>query len=193
MIVQQSEKPSRNSRARILEAASELAREMGPGNISLDAVAARAGLSKGGLLYNFPSKAKLMEALVELHVSRHCEALAAAQAHHSCAPNSLARAMVEVFRKECREKEAKPSGILAAIAENPAFLEPIRTYQRALVGRLKSESEDPQLAALVFLVIEGMRSQHLFEFASFSTEETDRILRRLSELMEMQSGSVADA
>ena len=65
-----------SSRQRILEAAEALAREQGPGNISLDAVAARAGLSKGGLLYNFPTKAKLLEALVEMHIERAEAALA---------------------------------------------------------------------------------------------------------------------
>ena len=54
-----------NSREKILAAAADVARESGPGNLSLDAVAQRAGVSKGGLLYNFPTKAKLMQALVE--------------------------------------------------------------------------------------------------------------------------------
>ncbi|TIP57248.1 MAG: helix-turn-helix transcriptional regulator, partial [Mesorhizobium sp.] len=51
-----------NSRDRILAAAADVARESGPGSLSLDAVASRAGVSKGGLLYNFPTKAKLMQA-----------------------------------------------------------------------------------------------------------------------------------
>lgn len=42
-----------SSREKILAAAAELADIVGPGNISLDAVAQRAGVSKGGLLYNF--------------------------------------------------------------------------------------------------------------------------------------------
>ncbi|RVC42866.1 TetR/AcrR family transcriptional regulator, partial [Mesorhizobium sp. M4A.F.Ca.ET.090.04.2.1] len=54
-----------NSRDRILAAAADVARETGPGSLSLDAVASRAGVSKGGLLYNFPTKAKLMQSLVE--------------------------------------------------------------------------------------------------------------------------------
>ncbi|RUZ98934.1 TetR/AcrR family transcriptional regulator, partial [Mesorhizobium sp. M7A.F.Ca.CA.002.05.1.1] len=54
-----------NSREKILAAAADVARESGPGSLSLDAVASRAGVSKGGLLYNFPTKAKLMQGLVE--------------------------------------------------------------------------------------------------------------------------------
>jgi AcrR family transcriptional regulator len=173
---------TRNSRARILEAAAELAREVGPGNISLDAVAQRAGLSKGGLLYNFPSKAKLMEALVEMHISRNREALGACRERHEPEPNALARAIVDVFREECRETAPPASGVLAAIAENPHFLDPIREHQRQLVARLKQESDDAELACLVFLMVEGMRCLRLFDIDAFTEEEADRLLQRMAEL-----------
>lgn len=155
--------------------------------MSLDAVAQRAGLSKGGLLYNFPSKAKLMEALVEMHISQNQAALAEAQKHHSDRPNSLARAIVEVFRGEFCKQEPPSSGLLAAIAENPSFIEPVRAYQRELVERLKSESDDAELACLVFLVVEGLRGMKLFEIEALSREESSRILDRLAQLVETQS------
>lgn len=46
---------SSDTKQRILDAAAEIARELGPGHLSLEAVATRAGVSKGGLLYHFPS------------------------------------------------------------------------------------------------------------------------------------------
>ena len=57
------EKPRRGARAKVLQAAEELAVEVGPANLSLDAVAARAGVAKGGLLYHFPTKAHLVAAI----------------------------------------------------------------------------------------------------------------------------------
>ncbi|TIP33330.1 MAG: TetR/AcrR family transcriptional regulator, partial [Mesorhizobium sp.] len=60
--------PRANSREKILAAAADVAREAGPGSLSLEAVASRAGVSKGGLLYNFPTKAKLMQGLVESYL-----------------------------------------------------------------------------------------------------------------------------
>jgi AcrR family transcriptional regulator len=179
----------KNSREKILEAAGELAREVGPGNLSLDAVAARAGLSKGGLLYNFPSKAKLMEALVEMHVSQNREAISDAQERHRGSPNCLARAVVETFRKDCGKDKGPPSGILAAIAEDPSFIEPVRAHQRQLVERLKRESDDAELACITFLVIEGMRCMQLFEIDALTEQESDAVLARLAELVETQSRS----
>ena len=178
---------TRNSRTKILEAAAELAREIGPGRLSLDAVAQRAGLSKGGLLYNFPSKAKLMEALVEMHISQNRDALAASQRRHGKEPNALARAVVDVFLEECGTKQPPPSGVLAAIAENPSFIEPVRRHQRELVARLKAESEDPDLAHLAMLVVEGMRCMQLFEIDAFTREDQARILRRLAAIVEREA------
>ena len=54
----------------ILNAFQDLIVEVGAANVTLDAAAARAGVSKGGLLYHFPSKSELFAGL--------CDRLAAA-------------------------------------------------------------------------------------------------------------------
>jgi AcrR family transcriptional regulator len=50
--------------ARILAAAREIVRSTGPDSLTFDAVAARVGVSKQAVLYWFPNKARLIEALV---------------------------------------------------------------------------------------------------------------------------------
>src|ERR1035437_567433 len=62
-------KKSSHSREAILEAASNLVHELGASSLTLDATCARAGMSKGGLLYHFRSKEDLLLALVD---HRHC-------------------------------------------------------------------------------------------------------------------------
>jgi len=57
------------ARDRILEAADQLVAAQGASNLTLDAVAQAAGLSKGGLLYHFPSKDALLMGMLD----RHCE------------------------------------------------------------------------------------------------------------------------
>ncbi|MCA9997886.1 MAG: TetR/AcrR family transcriptional regulator, partial [Anaerolineales bacterium] len=51
----------------IFEACSSILRCDGLASLTLDAVAEEAGLSKGGLLYHFPSKVALIEGLFEYH------------------------------------------------------------------------------------------------------------------------------
>ena len=54
-----------SSRDRILDAYAELLAVEGERYATLDAVAAKAGVSKGGLLYHFPSKDRLAAAVCE--------------------------------------------------------------------------------------------------------------------------------
>ena len=50
--------------ARILAAAKEIVRSTGPDSLTFDAVAARVGVSKQAVLYWYPNKARLIDALV---------------------------------------------------------------------------------------------------------------------------------
>ena len=55
------------SRDRILDAAERLVVQTGASHLTLDGVAQSAGVSKGGLLYHFPTKEALLEGMIERH------------------------------------------------------------------------------------------------------------------------------
>ncbi|KXT57205.1 TetR family transcriptional regulator [Gordonia sp. QH-12] len=78
------------TRVRILQAAKELAQEsesVQGVTISLESVAARAGITKPGLMYHFPTKRELMLGLVE-YAARHWDSLL--RAHAGAGPADLA-------------------------------------------------------------------------------------------------------
>lgn len=52
-------------RQQLLAVAARLAAERGVGAVTLDAVAAASGVSKGGLLHHFPTKASLLEGMLD--------------------------------------------------------------------------------------------------------------------------------
>lgn len=169
------------TRQKILEAAAAIARESGGGNIPLDAVAARAGVSKGGLLYHFPSKAKLLEGIVESHLATFSRDLEKREAKKADRANALLEAYLELFTEEhCRDQP--PSGILAAIAENPDFVAPIRTHHREILDRL-SASNDPAMAMVVFLAVQGARSMQLLNIDVLSDDEFDMVIDQLKRVI----------
>lgn len=173
-----------NSRERILKAASELVREVGANNISLDAVAERAGISKGGLLYNFPTKVELLRALVANHVERLEAQVAEAQKNHAGSPNALINAVIE---SSCLAgasgKAAKPSGILAAIAQDPLLLDPVREHMRRLMQEIRRTSRNPDRALIALLALEGLRTHDLFEFGALNQDERDGLLAALAKFV----------
>ncbi|MGH6763834.1 MAG: TetR/AcrR family transcriptional regulator [Phyllobacterium sp.] len=174
------------SRQKILKAAAEITNEVGPKRLSLDAVAARAGLSKGGLLYNFPSKSKLLEALVSGYLTEFNDSLQAQEQQFSGRPNACALAFLEVFKNRILCEDSKPSGVLAAIAEDPSFIAPIRAYNSKLVERLRADATDPELALIAFLVVEGMRSMKLLDIDVLAEGEHLAVFERLTRAMERE-------
>lgn len=148
-----------DTRQRLLDAAEALARRQGPGNLSLDAVAAEAGVSKGGLLYHFPSKLKLLEALVDAHLSRMDAALRARQA--SGHPNAAITAYMDQFRGDFLRHTPPATGLLAALAENPQLLDPVRARERDFLDRIRADATDPEFATVAFLVIHALRAMRL--------------------------------
>ena len=164
-----------SSRKKILAAAAELATESGPGSLSLDAVASRAGVSKGGLLYNFPTKAKLMQGLVENYLDEFEKALDAATKPAQGKGESLLAAYIRLSEMECGVTQPSASWIFSAMAEDPDFLAPIIAFKRRLFERLKADTPDLSTLLMSYLAIEGLRSMKLFG-SDILTEKERRLV-----------------
>lgn len=158
-----------NSRDKILAAAADVAREAGPGSLSLEAVATRAGVSKGGLLYNFPTKAKLMQGLVESYLKDFQKALEARAAENG--DESVLSAYIKLSADDCEQPKPSASWMFSAIAEDPDFLAPIKAFKRQLFERLKGETDALGSLLVCFLAIEGLRSMNLFDSDVLSPDE----------------------
>jgi AcrR family transcriptional regulator len=168
--------PRANARKRILAAAVELAHDIGAANLSLDAVAARAGVSKGGLLYHFPSKLALLEALVETHLREFESRLDSRQ------PDRIAETYVAASFADCRSKSGKTSGVLAAMVENPEMMAPIRRFKRRILDRLKDGSTSDADALMLFLAVDGLRGLQLFDMDILTPDEIETVEKSLMAL-----------
>ncbi|WP_181706289.1 TetR/AcrR family transcriptional regulator [Chthonobacter rhizosphaerae] len=171
-----------SSRERIVAAAVELVGEVGAGHLSLEAVAERAGISKGGLLYNFPTKTDLLKALVASHIIDLDIRRSEAEAALGEAPNRAACAFVAAAAADAVCRARPPSGFLAAIAENPGLLDPLRARNQALADRFRAAG-DPCLSLIAFLAIEGLKTADLFETNPLTDEERAAVLKRLEEML----------
>lgn len=173
----------KNARQRILDAALAVAHDVGPAHLSLDAVAERAGISKGGLLYHFPTKQALLQAIVESHLA----AIETAAGISAEAPpqdgNAIAIGLLRSYCSASPRKAGGAQGFLAAIAETPSLLDPIRAHNVRIVDCLR-KSPEADLALISFLVVEGMRSLELFDSNPLSHGECESILMRLKDRLE---------
>lgn len=172
--------PKISARDKILAAAVEISHENGAANLSLDAVAARAGVSKGGLLYHFPTKAALMRAMVATFVAR-VEADLDDTAKNG---GNLLAAFVGLTGEECAKPIPGAAGVLAAIAEDPDFLKPVKEFQRRLLDRLQAGAPNADDVLVIYLALEGLRSLRLFDLDVLTEAEQQRALAAMRERAE---------
>jgi AcrR family transcriptional regulator len=130
------------------------------------------------LLYHFPSKNHLMQALVEDYLIRFDTALRAQDG--SPRPNATIRAYLAQFLGERRHDAQPPSGLLAAMAEDPAMMAPVRRFERDFLTRIRANADDPQMATLAFLAIQGLRAMDLLNTQVLERAEEDALMAWLA-------------
>jgi AcrR family transcriptional regulator len=180
-----------SSRDKIVTAAVDLAKEVGPGHVSLDAVAQRAGVSKGGLLYNFPSKKKLLEAIVAHHLDKFESALLEKTEKSGGKKDSVVVACVDLFEMDCKEGMPPASGFLAALVENPDLMLPVRKMSRRLVDRIRANATDESSALVVFMALEGLRCLPLLDIDVLTEEERTLVIEKLHDIVRKRGRTAA--
>jgi AcrR family transcriptional regulator len=163
--------PRANTRARLLEAAGAVIRRDGAQALTLDAVAAEAGVSKGGLLYHFGSKRDLLDGLVERWLDEFQEDIDAA------GPGFVAG-----YVRASDGAKAEEAGLLAALVADPAVLAAVRERYATWQDRVVREGGDPVEATVARLAADGLWLADLLGMAPPQGDLRERVLARLLEL-----------
>ena len=173
--------PQRSARERLLDAAERLVIESGASHVTLDAVAKRAGLSKGGLLYHFPTKEALLQSMLKRHMSEVDERVAADRGARRARPSGAeglcerVRALLELSPR----RHAAGAALIAASADNPALLARFRERYRQLVDELPKVPRSFERAALVLLAVDGLLLGELLHVSPYTPAERARLIKAL--------------
>jgi AcrR family transcriptional regulator len=177
--------PTRTSdatRERLLAAAATVVRRAGPRALTLDAVAHEAGVSKGGLLYHFPSKRALVRGLVADWMDRfEAEVDAAAEPEGT---GGWTRAYVhgsDMTRMAPDERDAEFS-LLSVLIDAPEELDFVRERYTAWQARMNHDGIDPIDATLVRLAADGLWFADLLGLAPPTGKTRAELLKRLQAL-----------
>jgi len=165
-----------DTKRRILTAAEEVVLRDGVGHLTLDAAAAQAGLSKGGVLYHFPSRDALVAGMVdkiiddfETDIARHLPVVGSPE---SGTPGSFARAYVRATVEPadpdapgaCRQ-DRLGAALIAAAAAEPELLVPLQEAAGRWQARMVADGLDPVLATVLRLACDGLWMCDLFGLA----------------------------
>jgi AcrR family transcriptional regulator len=166
-------------RDRLLNAAERVVARDGVLNLTLEAVAREAGVSKGGLLYHFPSKSDLIIAIVE-RVATECEAEQSKASAADPNPGAFTRAYL-ARRAEPLDPAEEPlhTAILTAAANDKTLLEPFRKRFGDIQEKFANDGIDPVVAHIVRLAIDGLCLNSLLGCPTPTGELRREILDRL--------------
>jgi AcrR family transcriptional regulator len=165
------------TRRRLLDAAVAVVRREGPRALTLDAVAAEAGVSKGGLLYHFATKDDLVDALIEdWRDSFEAEVAGGA------ADGGWARAYARAIGARSAEQRATDVALVVAVASGSHALETARSRYPAWQKQLVADASDPVDATIVRLAADGLWIADLLGLAPPTGRLRRQVLARLDEL-----------
>lgn len=170
-------------RDQLLAAAERIVRRDGVVRLTLDAVAVEAGTSKGGLLYHFASREALITAMVERHLDAFSASLAAGMAEDLEPRGRWTRAYLQATAPlDGPSDGATATGLLAAMASNPALADPMRARYQAWREEMAADGIPEADAMIVALAADGLWMADLLGFAAPAGAQRRRILARLIEL-----------
>jgi AcrR family transcriptional regulator len=169
-------RPSR--RAALLDAATTVIKRDGATALTLDAVAAEAGVSKGGVLYHFATKRALIDGLISRWLDDFAGRLD---------DGDFASAYVRACDISAADADAEV-GLLAGMLEEPEVLEVARARYAEWMERILAEVGDPVDAWLLRLAADGLWYSDLLGIAAPQGDDRRRLVERLSALARGGSG-----
>lgn len=175
---------SQETRNKIMEAATMIVRDQGVARLTIDEAARVSGLSKGGVLYHFPSK----DALVQGMIDRLCEQLDEEDLRHYAqepeGPYRWLRASVRTaFNPTGPACDSVGGALLAAVTVNPELMHTARQKYETWLERSISDSPDQGLARLITMALDGYYFANMLGLKTYSPEETAILERYLFGLL----------
>lgn len=173
-------------RDRMLDAAEAVVVRQGIAKLTLEAVAAEARMSKGGLLHYFPTKDSLVEGLVT-RCAEHWHT-GSMQAYEKTpeGPGRMARALLghlgdtQAWSEQCQQSS---SAAFAALAQNPQLIEPMRAVYSELRKLLTEDGLSPGVGETILLAMDGLWLNRVLGLAPVDRKRMDRVRRALETLL----------
>ncbi|MCW2881027.1 MAG: putative transcriptional regulator, TetR family [Sphaerisporangium sp.] len=133
-----------------MNAAERLLADQGAQCLTLSAVAERAGVSKGGLLYHFNTKEALIKGMIERLIADFDELVA------SQSESSYTRAYLAATFAAIRSARLRRWAVVTGAAGDPGLLAPLREAMARWHREGMDTEADPMAAQIVRLACEGL-------------------------------------
>lgn len=134
--------PRENVREFLLEVAEGIVKNQGAARLTFDELSRGSGVTRGGITYHFPTKDRLLSALLERDVEQWEQREAQLRPLDVAAPSAELIGYLRAFVVNNEEKRRFVAGMLSAVAHDPDLLDPVRARQNHRIANIEwSEAE----------------------------------------------------
>lgn len=179
-----------DTKERILRAAEEVVLRDGVASLTLERAATEAGVSKGGVLYHFPSRDAMVAAMVE-RLTESFERQLAAHGAGRPGPGVFTVAYIRCEATPTTDPEEERAdrlgaALIAAVAADPALISPLAKAFDRWQKRCETDGIPPVLATVARLAADGLWLTELLGLGTLSPG-------RRAEVVAWLEGIVTDA
>ena len=176
--------PRGSSRDKLIGAAADLITHHGVQELTLEGVAAAAGVTKGGLIYHFKTKDDLLGAVVERLIEQIDHRNRAKAAKRGDTTGALLLALVDDTFDLPRGEKQLMTNLLAAASAYPHLLGPVRALFSRVYGEFTAAGADTGMALVLAAALDGITLLELHDFHQFSKQQREAMRKALNELIE---------
>lgn len=162
----------------IFQACSEILKRDGLTELTLQAVADEAGLSKGGLLYHFPNKKNLIDALFEYHNNIFEERLQELYEQEQDKPGAWLRAYAKASIEQITDPD-NASLYASLFAAEERYASAHRLMRDKYIywqSNIEDCGLDPEWATLVRFMVDGWWFAEMHRYAPPSPEQHEQLI-----------------
>ena len=172
----------KNSYNNILNAAEAVVLKVGAAHMTLDSVARKVGMSKGGLLYNFPTKEILLKAMISRLIRDFEEKRIKKLAKMKAGPAREIKAHILSVLTRDRRTDRSSAALLAAVAYNPKLVEPIRKDSLKFMSEITTPVLGFERTAIILLATMGLHLQEILRVSCLNDKQRKGIIAELLRL-----------
>ncbi len=172
-----------NSREVILDAAEAVILEMGAVHLSLDAVAQKAGVSKGGLLYNFPSKQALLKGMVTRLIDQYYADMKQEMAKFPVTAGQSLKASIAAGLGKNEHRKKIGRSMLAVLAHDKELLAPLREAFDRQNEDIRKSGLPLARAEILSLATDGVMFRELLGVVTYSPAKRRTIIGTMMQMI----------
>ncbi len=168
-----------SAKQRLIDVASGIVAAQGVQELTIEGVAAAAGVTKGGLIYHFKTKDELLAAVVQALIEEWEQRSRAKATQAGNTAGDMLRAMIDDTFDMPPEEKQLISNLLAAASSYPHLLGPVRDLYGRLYSDFSQAGPQSGQALVIAAALDGISMLELLDFHQFTDPEREALRHAL--------------